>query len=77
MASTNSAALGIRKPDRAFFEQAASLSGLPAEQLLLIDDTPANITAARASGWKAVQWLEGSSLSATLAKLRSDLSQKF
>lgn len=72
-----SAALGIRKPDRAFFEQVASLSGLPAEQLLLIDDTPANITAARASGWNAVQWLEGNSLFATLKKLRSDLPQKF
>lgn len=69
-----SAALGCRKPDHAFFERAAALSGLPAEQLLLIDDTPANITAARASGWNAVQWLEGSSLSGTLAKLQSDPS---
>ncbi|KSV75927.1 hypothetical protein N185_15895 [Sinorhizobium sp. GW3] len=71
-----SAALGCRKPEPAFFEQAAALSGFPAEQLLLVDDTPANITAARASGWNAVQWLEGCSLSATLAKLQSDLSRK-
>jgi putative hydrolase of the HAD superfamily len=71
-----SAALGCRKPDHSFFEKAATLSGLPADQLLLIDDTPANITAAQASGWNAVQWLDGSSLSATLAKLRSDLSPK-
>lgn len=70
-----SAALGCRKPDHAFFEQVATLSRLPAEQLLLVDDTPANITAARASGWNAVQWLEGSSLSAALAKLQSDLSR--
>jgi putative hydrolase of the HAD superfamily len=71
-----SAALGCRKPDRAFFEEVAALSGFSAQQLLLVDDTPANITAARASGWNAVQWLEGSSLSATLAKLQSDLSRK-
>ncbi|MGO6943055.1 HAD-IA family hydrolase [Rhizobium johnstonii] len=70
-----SAALGCRKPDRAFFEQAAALSGLPPEQLLLIDDTPANVTAARASGWNAFQWMEGSSLPDALSKLQSDISR--
>lgn len=67
-----SAALGCRKPDRAFFEEAATLSGFPAEQLLLVDDTPANITAARASGWNAVLWLEGNSLSRMLEKFQSE-----
>ena len=70
-----SAALGYRKPDSSFFDKAATLSGLPAEELLLIDDTPANITAAQASGWNAVLWLEGSSLSTTLAEFQSGLSQ--
>ncbi len=63
-----SAALGCRKPDSAFFKKAAALSGLAADQLLLIDDAPANVTAARAWGWNAAQWFEGSSLSVTLAK---------
>lgn len=62
-----SAALGSRKPDRAFFEKVAALSGLRPDQLLLIDDTPANIVAAQACGWDAVQWTEGSSLTAVLA----------
>lgn len=70
-----SAALGCRKPDHAFFEQAATLSGFPPEQLLLIDDTLANVTAAQASGWKAIEWMEGSSLSAALSKLGPEVSQ--
>ena len=63
-----SAALGHRKPDRAFFEQAALLSGFPVEKLLLIDDTPANVTAAQASGWSANLWREGDSLLKILSK---------
>ncbi len=64
-----SAALGCRKPDTSFFENASALSGLPPDQLLLVDDTYANITAAKVSGWNAAQWLEGSSLSAIMEKL--------
>lgn len=63
-----SAALGHRKPDRAFFERAALLSGFSAEQLLLIDDTPMNVAAARASGWSASLWREGDSLFDILAQ---------
>ncbi|MDM9648343.1 HAD-IA family hydrolase [Rhizobium sp. S163] len=67
-----SAALGCRKPDISFFEKASALSGLPPNQLLLFDDTYANITAARASGWNAAQWHEGRSLSAIIEELVSD-----
>jgi putative hydrolase of the HAD superfamily len=67
-----SAALGCRKPDHAFFERAAALSGFPPEQLLLIDDTPANVLAAKASGWKAIEWMKGSSLSASLSGLKTE-----
>lgn len=66
-----SAALGCRKPDRAFFHKVGTLSGFQPEQLLLIDDTPANVSAARALGWKAIEWVNGSSLSAELSKLQS------
>ncbi|WP_436100372.1 HAD-IA family hydrolase [Pararhizobium sp. LjRoot238] len=56
---TRRAALGCQKHDRAFFEQAATLSGFSPEQLLLIDDTAANISVARRLGWKAVDgWKE-------------------
>jgi len=62
-----SAALGCRKPDKGFFEKTSVLSGCKADQLLLIDDTPANVTAARASGWNAAVWSKGSTLATTLA----------
>lgn len=66
-----SAALGSRKPDRTFFEKAAALSGFSPEQLLLIDDTSANVEAARGLGWSAIKWIEGSSLFTELEKLQS------
>ncbi|MBN8934699.1 MAG: HAD-IA family hydrolase, partial [Rhizobium pusense] len=66
-----SAALASRKPDQAFFEKAAALSGFPPSQVLLVDDTAANIDAARACGWNAIQWHERSSLSAALAQVEA------
>ncbi len=51
-----SAALGCKKPNRAFFNQVAALSGFAAEKLLLLDDTPASIIAAKELGWKAIEW---------------------
>ncbi len=61
-----SAALGCKKPDKAFFEKAGASSGFQADQLLLIDDTHANVTAARASGWNAVIWSDGCTLEAAM-----------
>lgn len=51
-----SAALGVRKPDRAFFTAAAAHLGKPPSSLLLVDDTRANITAARTAKWRACLW---------------------
>lgn len=58
----HSAALGVRKPDAAFFAQAQARSGFAAHDLLLIDDTRANVTAARAAGWRARLWRPGEDL---------------
>ena len=52
----HSAQLGARKPSPEFYAKAARLSGLPAPELLLVDDTAANVDAARAAGWQAVHW---------------------
>lgn len=52
-----SAALGTRKPEAAFFTAARAQTGLPPEALLLIDDTRANVTAARKAGWRGRLWL--------------------
>ena len=43
----------LSKPDRAIYDLAARMMGLPPERLLFLDDTPANVEAARAYGWRA------------------------
>lgn len=56
-----SAALGFKKPDWGFFEWAATHSGFSVEELLLLDDTQANITAAKQLGWQVIEWQENTS----------------
>lgn len=51
-----SAALGHRKPEAAFFERAAAIAGAAPEDIVLVDDTLANVEAARQTGWCAVHW---------------------
>lgn len=57
-----SAAVGARKPDRAFYDAAARQAGCPGPALLLVDDTPANVDGARKAGWRAAHWVPGASL---------------
>ena len=45
--------LRAAKPDPLAFERAASRLGVPAGQLLLVDDSPANVRAAGQLGWHA------------------------
>lgn len=49
-----SGALGVAKPDAAFFDRAGA--ALPGATLLLIDDDPAHVEAARRAGWRAVHY---------------------
>jgi len=44
-----------RKPEAAVFEYVATQCGFPAGQILLLDDTAANVTGARACGWRALR----------------------
>ncbi|MBW8638830.1 HAD-IA family hydrolase [Hoeflea sp. WL0058] len=60
---TYSAQIGAKKPDRAFFDAAVKRSGGSPQDLILVDDTIANVEAARAAGWRAAHWDRGSSLS--------------
>ncbi|MGE4371433.1 MAG: HAD-IA family hydrolase [Xanthobacter sp.] len=62
----HSATLGARKPDAAFFEAAGAASGFSADDIILVDDTAANVEAARASEWTARQWTGDTTLSALL-----------
>ncbi|MEG6508193.1 HAD-IA family hydrolase [Methyloligella sp. 2.7D] len=61
-----SAAVAARKPSRAFFDAAAAHSGAAPENIVLIDDTKANVDAARETGWQAAHWSPGASLLALL-----------
>lgn len=61
-AMLHSARLGAKKPDPAFFEAAAAMAGQAPESLFLVDDTEANIRAARAAGWRAALWTGGEDL---------------
>ncbi|MBX8801409.1 HAD-IA family hydrolase [Ochrobactrum sp. MR28] len=63
-----SAALGVKKPDHAFFEKVTYLSKLRPEEIVLIDDTLANIIAAKECGWHAIHWTKESSLATELAQ---------
>ena len=47
---------GCGKPDPAFFEAVAQRTGHAPQELLLIDDSPRNVEAARACGWCAGLW---------------------
>lgn len=58
-----SAQTGAKKPDRAFFDAAAKRCGRSPQDLVLVDDTIANVEAARTAGWRAAHWESGSSLS--------------
>ncbi len=50
----NSCRIGIAKPDAGFYLAAAERVGVPANECLFVDDTPANVAAARALGMAAV-----------------------
>lgn len=63
----HSAALGCAKPERAFFDAVARRVGLAPDVLLLVDDSPANVAAARDGGWRAMLWMPGIDLAAAVA----------
>jgi putative hydrolase of the HAD superfamily len=65
-----SAEMGCRKPERHFFQKIELRTGLDPREHLFIDDTLANVTAAKDAGWKAVHWTGESSLSTIIASER-------
>jgi putative hydrolase of the HAD superfamily len=48
----------MRKPEREIYAHATKLAGCAAEEVLFIDDLPANIEGARAAGWKGVVYTD-------------------
>ncbi|MGA9607983.1 MAG: HAD-IA family hydrolase [Rouxiella badensis] len=68
-----SAALGYRKPSEEFFKAITSLSGFYPEELLLLDDTPLNVSTAQSLGWNACLWTNDSFLEKELLKVSEPL----
>lgn len=62
-----SAALGVCKPEPAYFAIVSDKIDAAPEDILLIDDTPANVAAARTAGWRAFEWTPAHSLAAVVA----------
>ena len=52
--------LGVKKPAAPFFQAIEAWSGLPPDEILLIDDAEKNIVAARALGWQVFHFTETS-----------------
>jgi putative hydrolase of the HAD superfamily len=50
------AEIGWRKSDPQFYAAVEARCGFAPTELLLVDDTSANVETARACGWRAVQW---------------------
>ena len=58
--------LGVRKPDRAFFDTVRSVLGVAPGDCVFVDDAPANVDGARAAGLEALQYTSAEQLRAEL-----------
>ncbi|SMR84115.1 putative hydrolase of the HAD superfamily [Aliiroseovarius halocynthiae] len=67
-----SAALGAAKPSSAFFQAAITHTGAKPHHHLLVDDSAANVEAARKAGWQAHLWTEGQDLSAVFMRAQTE-----
>ena len=56
-AIVDSSKVGVTKPDPKIYEIAESMAGVPASEILLIDDTRANLSPAQKAGWH-VMWFD-------------------
>lgn len=66
-----SGAEGIVKPDPAIYALMARRIDLPPEALLFLDDTLANVEAARACGWHALRFTSAAEADVTLRALEA------
>jgi putative hydrolase of the HAD superfamily len=54
----SSGRMGAAKPDNGFFAQIERWAALPPHKILLIDDTAANVAAAKARGWQGFHFTD-------------------
>ncbi|HJX48986.1 MAG TPA: HAD family phosphatase [Gaiellaceae bacterium] len=61
--------VGVNKPDPRIFEHLVGRFGIEPAESLFIDDSPANIDAARALGFRAIQFTDAAELRRELVRL--------
>ena len=71
-----SAQLSVSKPDSEFFTRICTLIDLRAHELLLVDDTLANVKAASSLGWETIHWTSDTSPKALRQALRGSVAGK-
>ena len=62
-------AIGVRKPNSAFFEHCRRQAGCAAAECLFIDDLPANVAGARACGWHGIVYTGAAALEEQFLRL--------
>ncbi len=71
-AIVESAKVGFAKPDPKIYKLAEELAGVPAEEILLVDDNPAYLKAANTAGWQ-VMWFDGYRPEYSVTRVKSAL----
>jgi putative hydrolase of the HAD superfamily len=74
-AIANSSTIGVTKPERGIFEQAAALVGVSLGDCVFIDDQPSHLDAARAAGAYVIHHRTAAATRDALAALGLPLSQ--
>lgn len=67
--------VGSLKPDRAIYETAARMAGVPPEQIFFTDDVPEHVEAAREAGWDAEVFVHAVGLADALERRGLNLGQ--
>jgi HAD superfamily hydrolase (TIGR01509 family) len=68
----DSSVVHLLKPERAIYELASAKANCPAEEILFVDDSRANLMAAEKIGWH-VMWFDDSHPEESIARLRQAL----
>jgi putative hydrolase of the HAD superfamily len=71
-AVVDSSAVGAIKPEKKIYEVATQKAGVPADSILLVDDSRANLMAAEKFGWK-VLWFDDYRPSESVKRVRQTL----
>lgn len=71
-AIVDSSQVGVIKPDPKIYEVAEAMAGVPAEEILLVDDTRGNLMPAQRAGWHVMWFNDYDSIEST-ERVRSAL----